>query len=780
MKLICWNVRGLGMPRTVFRLQHMLRDINSSVVFLIETKLRSAQMAQIRRRCGFINGIDVDAVGRSGGLSIGWRNNCDVSLRSYSQRHIDVLINDDADGKQWRCTGFYGAPEEQQRAAAWNLLRQINDMPETPWLIIGDFNEIAFLNEKQGGLTRSDRHMREFRRVLSDCEVEDIGYKGRWYTWEKGRFESNNIRERLDRGVANSPWLNLFPRYVLNHLSHSFSDHCPLLLNTQDGVNPNKTWHFRFEASWLLEDSCEPEVQKLWAASVGSIPKKLRQVGVGLENWFRKLKMARKITVKGLKEQLTQLCEQNPTDDILAEITDVKLNLNFEMEKEELYWEQRARVNWMRNGDKNTAFFHRFASQRQKKNKVESLIDDNGNSVDTNESLLNLATSYFTDLFHSDGVSSPEPILEGVEPCITNSMNEKLDCEFTNDEVLKALKAMSPLKASGEDGLGAIFYQRFWHIVGPEVSRFCIELLNGEHDYEMINHTRIVLIPKVGNPERMTQFRPISLCNVLFKIISRMLVNRFQQVLHLCIDEAQSAFVPGRLITDNILLAYEILHSFKNKRYGNKGAFALKLDMSKAYDRVEWDFLESMLGRMGFSRLWVLRIMLCVRTVTYSVVLNGSVGLVFNPTRGIRQGDPLSPYLFLICSEGLSALLRIAASNNELQGARINRYAPTITHLLFADDSLVFGEANSRGAQKLKDLLQVYARCSGQVINYGKSGIFFSRNVNGPTRHEICQHLHVQESENPEKYLGLPAIVGKNKNLAFRGIKEKFKRLTEG
>ncbi|GMI81642.1 hypothetical protein like AT1G43760 [Hibiscus trionum] len=159
------------------------------------------------------------------------------------------------------------------------------------------------------------------------------------------------------------------------------------------------------------------------------------------------------------------------------------------MEKEELYWEQRARVNWLQNGDKNNVFFHRFASQRQKRNKVERLFDDSGNSVDTTKNLLNLATSYFTELFHSDGVASPEVILEGVEPCITSQMNEKLDCEFTYDEVLKALKAMSPLKASGEDGLGAIFYQRFWHIVGRDVSRFCIELLNGEHDYETINHT---------------------------------------------------------------------------------------------------------------------------------------------------------------------------------------------------------------------------------------------------------------------------------------------------
>ncbi|GMJ08089.1 hypothetical protein HRI_004478100 [Hibiscus trionum] len=150
MKLLCWNVRGLGMPRTVRRLQQMLRDLNPSVVFLSETKLRSAQMAQVRRRCGFTKGIDVDAVGRSGGLSFGWKNSCDVSLRSYSQRHIDVIINEDYDEKTWRCTGFYCAPEEQHRAAAWNLLHQINDMPGIPWLIIGDFNEIAFLNEKQG------------------------------------------------------------------------------------------------------------------------------------------------------------------------------------------------------------------------------------------------------------------------------------------------------------------------------------------------------------------------------------------------------------------------------------------------------------------------------------------------------------------------------------------------------------------------------------------------------------------------------------------------------
>ncbi|KAA3480211.1 reverse transcriptase [Gossypium australe] len=147
-------------------------------------------------------------------------------------------------------------------------------------------------------------------------------------------------------------------------------------------------------------------------------------------------------------------------------------------------------------------------------------------------------------------------------------MNENLLRDFLFLKVCDAVKSMSPLKASGEDGLGAVFYQRFWHIVGNEVAEYCIKTLVDEHDMVEINGTQIVLIPKVSNSQNMNQFRPISLCNILYKIISKMLVNRLQSMIHYCIDETQNAFVLGRIIPNNILVAYEILHFLKHKRVG--------------------------------------------------------------------------------------------------------------------------------------------------------------------------------------------------------------------
>ena len=320
-------------------------------------------------------------------------------------------------------------------------------------------------------------------------------------------------------------------------------------------------------------------------------------------------------------------------------------------------WQQRSRVQWLKNGDQNTKFFHGTATQRKRKNFIKGLCDGNGVWQEDEEVFLAIITDFYTHLFTSSNPQALDMVLDGVDAVVTEIMSAELMRPFTSEEVGMAIKEMAPLKAPGLDGMPPLFYQTYWTDIGMDVAQAVLSCLNSRSILKSINHTFITLIPKVPNPERISDFRPISLCNVIYKIISKTIANCLKPILNSIIFETLSAFIADRLITDNILITFESLHHMKNSCTRKKGFMAMKLDICKTYDRVEWVFLEKILLKMGFSCAWVALIMECITTVSYSILVNEEPKGLIVPSRGLRQGDHLSPYLFLFCAEGLNALL---------------------------------------------------------------------------------------------------------------------------
>ncbi|XP_074271735.1 uncharacterized protein LOC141595669 [Silene latifolia] len=530
---------------------------------------------------------------------------------------------------------------------------------------------------------------------------------------------------------------------------------------------------------WVGNEECEEAVERGIARGRGSLVRVLGECAAELRRWKGTSisQIGRGIGNKQRLLNTLNAAERTEANvqkrrKLIAELANLR-------KQEEQYWRQRSRTLWLKDGDKNTKFFHLRAGERKQKNYIAKLVDDEGVIRTGDEEVARVANGYFQNLFLTSNPVVPPDLLAGVESRVSDEMNRGLRREYQEEENLEALSQMHPLKAPGPDGMNGLFYQTYWGHLGTEVISTVLAILRGELSPRALNKTNIVLIPKKKAPDKIRDFRPISLCNVAYKLVSKVLANRLKEFLGEIVSENQSAFTPGRAISDNVMIAFEIFHHMKNSQ-SKEGYMALKLDMAKAYDRVEWVFLERVLNAIGFDRAWISRVMECVTTVSFSVLINGHPSSEFRPSRGLRQGDPLSPYLFILCAEVLSSQMRRAVETGCLHGVRITNFAPAVSHLLFADDSIFFARANIGEADKINDILHRYEDASGQLVSLDKTTVSFSKGVPIQKRSNLATRLGVAEVAEQTRYLGLPTVVGRSKKALTDILRDKLSKRLNG
>lgn len=472
--------------------------------------------------------------------------------------------------------------------------------------------------------------------------------------------------------------------------------------------------------------------------------------------------------------------EEKKNAPTMARIVFLKLGLAKLFQEEEEYWKLKSKNSWLQVGDKNTKIFHSWAKARKMRNNIPSLYDSGGVEHTSEEAKGEIAIKYFTELFSTSSPSDATELLRGFTPRVTERMNTDLTKPVSDTEIRKAVKAVKSDSSPGADGMTGHFFQNFWSITGPqiisEVKKFFLEGVIPE-DW---NYTQLCLLPKKPNPSLMTDLRPISLCAVSYKIISNILCARLKGILPSPVSQTQGAFVAGRLISDNLLIAHEMIHGLKTNPQCKGDYIAIKTDMSKAYDRVEWDFLEILLQRMGFDSKWIEWMMLCIRSVTYIVLLNGQTYGRIKPERGIRQGDPLSPFLFILCAEALVHVMNRAEVQGDITGMKLTKHCPSIQHLLFADDSLFLCRATLKECSNFLRCLELYGKASGQQFNFQKSSITYGADIDPVMKRLLSEILEIESEGGAGTYLGLPECFSGSKQQLLAFIGEKLNKRLSG
>ncbi|CAL9010471.1 unnamed protein product [Prunus brigantina] len=754
MDICCWNVRGAASSKFKSNVLDLIRTHHLDMLFLCEPRISGAKAISVVKTLGFPCFEVVDAVGFSGVLWLLWDDSrVHVEVVGTSDQTISACVARNGQDP-WLFTGVYASPNAVKRGKMWDYLSFVAASHNMPWLIAGDFNELLTADEKFGGVLECKS--KGFKNWVDDNEMIDLGYSGPKFTWNNKR-----VYARLDRAICNMRWRRLFPEANVQHLPRTTSDHNPIKikLSSHFVASPHLR-PFRFEAMWMQHEHFHEFISDVWGQAAGSALDKTYQLVQPLKDWnvnvFGHLKKRKACLLARLNGIQKALCRGLNIFLSKLEISLIE-EYNCVLEHEAMLWKQKSRLQWLQEGDRNTKFFHLTTIIRRRRNKIERLKNNEGVWVEEAQDIKGLAMAYFEQLFSQEIVEHRDLTLPKLFPVIDSADLELLEKDIDMVEIKRSLFGIGGLKAPGVDGFPACFYQAQWNKCADDIFALVTQAFQKSSIPDKLNYTLITLVPKVQSPQTMVQFRPISLCSTLYKVISKILVARLRPILPDLISPNQVSFIPGRHITDNILIAQELMHKFKLSK-GKKGFVAWKIDLSKAYDRLSWHFVEYVLLELRLPAPFVKLIMNCVQSVRYQINVNGALTTPFSPMNGIRQGDPLSPYLFVLCIEKLSHIICDAVSKKKWRPVKSSQSGPAISHLFFADDLVLFAEASASQAKIMKSCLDLFCSASGQVVNFEKSAVFCSPNTCKEVAKEISLICGSPLTNDLGKYLGMPIL----------------------
>ncbi|KAF5462658.1 hypothetical protein F2P56_018646, partial [Juglans regia] len=585
-------------------------------------------------------------------------------------------------------TFVYAKCSYVDRRELWHDLEEWTDLDQ-PWLVLGDFNVIRRDSERVGGNPRPFISMLEFNNCIDRCGLLEVSSSGQRMSWCNGHGGVSRSWAKLDRVLMNNFFANLFPSVHFNYLRRKSSDHCPMVVYSDHPAMSYGPFPFHFLNMWCSHDGFLMCVKETWnqqdtESGLLKLSIHLERTKIALRAWNKNVFGRVDVNIRALEERLDFLDSQLQSgfskeieDDFVATKTEIEI------------WEKReasrlgqiAKKKWLTEGDENSKFFHSVINQRRNKGQISKMVLADGRVLCTAEEVHEEAVAYFRN-FLSD-VSTVEhcDLSRLIEKKISNEENLWLCAAPSELEVKQAVFSIPKNSSPGPDGFGSGFYMSCWDIIKEDVVAAAGDFFRGV---------------------------PLS-----------------SSVLDVLVSHEQGAFIPGHSIFENITLAQEMVLSLHKKSVG--GNVLIKLDMAKAYDRVNWDFLLHVIRAFGFSDIVCQIIANCVQSQWFSVMMNGTFKGFFQSAKGLRQGDPLSPYLFILMEEVLSRLLR-----SNFQDGRICKFshpigAPLVSHLLYADDILIFTNGGKRSINNLLHTLDTYERWSGQKISRDKSALFLSK-----------------------------------------------------